>query len=477
MGDWLMKTVFELESGSRCSEQIEAGIEQIRGELPDGAVRDSLDLPELGEREVVKHYTNLSRLNYSVDTHFYPLGSCTMKYNPKINERVAGKPGLSRLHPLQDEDDIQGLLRVLLETERFLCSLTGMDAFSLQPAAGAQGELSGMLIFAAWFRSRKEKRNVILIPDSAHGTNPASCALAGFRTVTIKTDARGNVDLADLEENISEDVAGLMITNPNTLGLFDEHILEIAERVHSVGGLLYYDGANFNAIMGSARPGDMGFDVVHLNLHKTFSTPHGGGGPGAGPVGVRRDLAEFLPGFRVREEEGRYRLEEPANSIGSLTSFAGPVAVIVRAWCYILAHGGPGLRNVSCRAVQNANYLFQKLKRVFDVPFDRPVMHEFVLSGMALRQRGVRTLDFAKRLLDYGFYAPTVYFPLSVPEAIMVEPTETESRKTLDSFVEAVEKIIREIEDNPELVKSAPHTTPVRRVNEVLAARHPVLKQ
>ncbi len=432
-------------------------------------------LPELTEPELVRHFVNLSTQNMSVDTHFYPLGSCTMKYNPKRNERWAELPQFAAVHPYQPERTIQGMLALLFELQEMLAEIAGMDAVTLQPAAGAHGELTALLVAAAYFRHRKEKRSVVLVPDSAHGTNPASAAMAGFRLVQVKSTAEGLTDLADLERKLDRQTAVLMITNPNTLGLFERQIERICQVVHEVGGLVYLDGANMNAILGIARPGDFGADMMHYNPHKTFSTPHGGGGPGAGPVAVKRHLEPFLPSpIVVRSGEG-YRLQyDRPESVGRVRSFFGNVGILVRAYCYIRTLGPAGLRRVSQQAVLNANYLYARLREVLPIPYDGRPMHEFVASARHLkRDRGVSAMDIAKRLLDYGFHAPTVYFPLIVPEALMIEPTETENLATLDAFVQAVEQIVAE---SPEVLHCSPHTTPVSRPDEVAAARKPILR-
>lgn len=446
--------------------------------LPAGIRRTvPLDLPEVSEVDVVRHYTHLSSLNYGVDTGFYPLGSCTMKYNPKVNDWVAGLEGFRELHPLQPEETVQGLLELLAELERALAEIAGMDAVTLQPAAGAHGELTGILIVRAYFRHRGENRRTIIVPDSAHGTNPATAAMAGFTVKVVPSNRRGGVDVAALRRVVDGDTAGLMLTNPNTLGLFEEEILEIAAVVHEAGGLLYYDGANANAILGKVRPGDMGFDVVHLNLHKTFSTPHGGGGPGAGPVGVKAHLEPFLPVPRlVRGPDGLCWDADRPLSIGKVRSYYGNVGVLLRALAYILSHGPEGLKAVAETAVLNANYLLERLRPTYRPAVDRRVMHEFVLELGPQRERGASALDVAKRLIDYGFYPPTVYFPLVVREAMMVEPTETESKATLDRFAEALRAIDREIDEGLETLKTAPHDTPVRRLDEAEAARRPNLR-
>ncbi|MDD3001472.1 MAG: aminomethyl-transferring glycine dehydrogenase subunit GcvPB [Candidatus Riflebacteria bacterium] len=442
--------------------------------IPTKFLRKQLDMPSLSELETVRHFTRLSRMNHSVDIGFYPLGSCTMKYNPKVNENIARLPGFANIHPYQNADSVQGALKLLKTTEQYLAELTGMDAITLQPAAGAQGEMTGLLIIKAYHNKKGNNKKKILIPDSGHGTNPASCTMVGYEVVNIKSDDRGCIDIADLKANIAPDVAGLMITNPNTLGLFDENIGELATLVHSVDGLLYYDGANFNAIMGWTRPGDMGFDVVHLNLHKTFSTPHGGGGPGSGPVGVKAHLKEFLPTPRIVEKNNTYSFEDQNNdTIGAVLGSFGNFSVIVKALAYIMYSGKEGLKDASAYAVLNANYMMKKLKDTYYVPYDRFCKHEFVISGKTLAKQGVKTLDVAKRLLDFGYHSPTIYFPLIVEEAMMFEPTETESKDTLDSFIEVMEKIAKEAVENPDLLKNAPISTPVRRLDEATAARKP----
>ncbi|HZG75505.1 MAG TPA: aminomethyl-transferring glycine dehydrogenase subunit GcvPB [Paenibacillus sp.] len=435
-------------------------------------------LPEVYEVDVVRHYTALSRRNFGVDNGFYPLGSCTMKYNPKLNEDVARLPGFARLHPYQPESSIQGALELIYTLQRDLAAITGMDRVTLQPAAGAHGEFTGLMLIRAYHESRGEARTKVIVPDTSHGTNPASATAAGYETVTIPSNDRGLVDLEALRAAVGPDTAALMLTNPNTLGLFEEEIEEIASVVHGAGGLLYYDGANSNAILGIARPGDMGFDVVHLNLHKTMSTPHGGGGPGAGPVGVKKHLAPFLPTPTVeRRDDGTYFLDgdRPA-SIGRVKPYYGNFGILVRAYSYIRSYGPDGLRRVSELAVLNANYLLRRLAPAFDVPFDRVCKHEFVLSGKSLKAAtGVRTLDVAKRLLDFGYHPPTIYFPINVEECLMIEPTETESKETLDAFADTLLRIVEEARSDPELVKNAPYTTDVRRLDEATAARRPVL--
>ncbi len=476
------KLIFEISRPGRTAYSLpECDVPEVPASdfLPENLRRKcDARLPEVSEVDVVRHFTNLSRKNYGVDNGFYPLGSCTMKYNPKINEDLAKLPGFSGVHPLQPVETAQGCLEIIYRLERLLCEITGMDGFTLQPAAGAHGEMTGLMIIKAWHESRGEtKRRKIIVPDSAHGTNPASAAVVGFDIVEVKSNERGGVDIESLKSVLDDETAGLMLTNPNTLGLFDENIKTIADLVHEAGGLLYYDGANANAIMGISRPGDMGFDVVHLNLHKTFSTPHGGGGPGAGPVGVKDFLVPFLPVPVVTEKDGAYSLDyDRPQSIGKVKAFYGNFLVAVRAYAYIMTMGPEGLRRASESAVLNANYVMHKLKDYFMLPYDRTCMHEFVLSGQRQKEKGISTLDMAKRLLDYGFHPPTVYFPLIVREAIMIEPTDTESRETLDSFIEAMISIAKEAEECPEKVKSAPHSTVVSRLDEVKAARNIVVR-
>jgi len=446
---------------------------------PELARRRPPRLPEVAEPEVLRHFTELSTRNFGIDTGFYPLGSCTMKYNPRINERLAALAGFARLHPLVDDDAAQGALELEWRLQQILCEITGLDAVSLQPAAGSQGELTGLMLFHAYFaeRGEDERRRKIVIPDTAHGTNPASVTMAGYELTPVRTDARGNVDLDDLRAHVDERTAGLMLTNPSTLGLFDENIEEIRDIFHGAGALMYYDGANLNAVCGISRPGDMGFDVVHINLHKTFSQPHGGGGPGGGPIAVRESLAPYLPVPVVVREGDAYRLDyDRPRSIGKVRAFTGPFGVFVRSYAFMRAYG-PALREMSEVAVLNANYLLARLKDAYELPFDRLCMHEFVLSARALkREHGITALDVAKRLMDYGFHPPTVYFPLVVPEALMVEPTESEAKETLDAFADAMLAIAREAAEQPELLKEAPHDRPVRRLDEVRAVKQPVLR-
>ena len=451
--------------------------EAVENLIPKELLRTSLNLPELSEVDVVRHFTNLSRKNFGVDSGFYPLGSCTMKYNPKVNEEVAKLPGFTDIHPYQSEDEIQGILELLYNFERYLCAIFGYDAFTFQPAAGAHGELTALLMIKAYHGARdggRGTRKKIIIPDSSHGTNPASVSMVGYEAVVVKSDARGNIDLEALKQAVGDDTAGLMLTNPNTLGLFDEHILKVAEIIHQAGGLLYYDGANANATLEICRPAELGFDVAHFNLHKTFSTPHGCGGPGSGPVGVNKKLEPFLPVPRVVKEGARYalRLTRYPESIGKVHSFHGNINVIIKAYAYLRSLGAKGLKEVAENAVLNANYMMSRLKEHYYLKYDRVCQHEFVISAKWQKEKfGVRALDIARRLLDYGFHPPTVYFPLIVEEALMVEPTETESKETLDAFCEAMIAIAKECETNPDLVKNAPHTTPVKRVDETRAAR------
>jgi len=432
-------------------------------------------LPELSELDVVRHYTNLSTLNMSIDSNFYPLGSCTMKYNPKRNERLAALPGLGAQHPYQDESTLQGLLAILFDLQEILAEVAGLHAVSLQPAAGAQGELTALLVAAAYFRDRGEPRSQVLVPDSAHGTNPASAHLAGFEAVTIKSDSRGLVDLNDFKAKLSDQTAVFMITNPNTVGLFDPQIGEIASLIHDRGALLYLDGANMNAILGVVRPGDMGVDLMHYNPHKTFSGPHGGGGPGAGPIAVRDMLAPYLPAPLVaRDQNGTYHLEhDRPKSIGRVRAFFGNTGVLFRAYCYIRSQGPDGLKRVAEHAVLNANYLLSLVEDVYPVPLGSRCMHEFVASARSIaKERGIRAMDIAKRLIDFNFHAPTVYFPLIVSEAMMIEPTETESRETLEAFARVLRAIASE---DPQVLHDSPLTTPVSRPDEVKAAKTPVL--
>jgi glycine dehydrogenase subunit 2 len=434
-------------------------------------------LPEIAEPELVRHITALADRTFGVDTGFYPLGSCTMKHNPRINERLGRLPGFRDLHPHQEDEGAQGALELMWRLQEMLAEIAGLPAVTLQPAAGSQGELTGLMLMRAYFADRGEERDTIITADTAHGTNPASVTMSGYTLEKVETDERGNLDLADLRSKVNERTAGLMLTNPSTLGLFDEGIEEIAEIFHGVGALLYYDGANLNAVVGISRPGDMGFDIVHYNLHKTFSQPHGGGGPGAGPVAVRESIEPYLPSPLVVRDGDVYRLDhDRPKSIGRVRSFAGPFGVFVRSYSFMRSYG-PGLKEMSEAAVLNANYLLARLKDVYELPYDRYCMHEFVLSARGLkRDHGVSALDVAKRLMDYGIHPPTIYFPLVVSEALMIEPTETEPKERLDAFVEAMRRIAEEAGESPELLHEAPHTRPVRRLDEVRAVRQPVVR-
>lgn len=475
-------TIFELSSPGRTGVTFpQADVPSTP--LPDTLIRENLPLPELSEVDVVRHFTRLSRMNYCIDYGIYPLGSCTMKYNPRINEATARFPGFAYTHPLQPEETIQGNLYLMYHLQEWLKEIAGFSAISLQPAAGAHGELTGILMIRAYHQHRGDtKRTRVLIPDSAHGTNPATSAMSGFEVVPVPTDKNGNVDLEILRSLLDDTIAGIMLTNPNTLGLFEQNILEVTKLVHQVGGLVYGDGANLNALLGIARPGDLGIDVMHFNLHKTFSTPHGGGGPGAGPVGASERLKDFLPGPIVEiVEEGNedypplYGFREPKYSIGRVKSFYGHFGIMIRAYTYIAMHGPDGLRKVAENAVINANYLQARLRGTYKIPYDRICMHEFVVEGKWADAPEIIALDISKRLMDYDFHPPTNYFPLIVHDALMIEPTETESKQTLDAFADALIKIAEEAHTQPELLKSAPHNTPVRRVDEVKAAKDLVL--
>ena len=450
----------------------------LERDLPGALCRETLrEFPEVSEGEVVRHFTRLSQWNFSAATTLYPLGSCTMKYNPVINEVVARLPGFAQLHPFMPDDCAQGALALLADLERCLAEISGMDAISLQPAAGAQGELTGMKVIRAYHQAHGHPRKKVLIPGSAHGTNPASAALCGYAVVEVPTGSAGMLEAAIVAKHVDADVAALMVTNPNTLGLFEREIEPITELLHTHGALVYMDGANLNALMGVAKPGQMGADVIQFNLHKTFSTPHGGGGPGAGPVGVKTMLEPYLPVPRVVREGDRYAWSDAfPQSIGRVRSFYGNFGILVRAYAYILALGSDGLTQATRMAVLNANYLRKRLEQTYDLAHDEPCMHECVFSDRSFIQAGVKTLDIAKRLLDYGFYAPTIYFPLVVSGALMIEPTETESKETMDEFADALLTIAKEIEDNPTALKEAPVTTPVSRLDETRAARHPVLR-
>lgn len=474
------KLIFELSRKGRKGYSLPAcGWTASVDELPDGLRRSSApELPEVSEPDVVRHYTNLSQMNFGVDSGFYPLGSCTMKYNPKINEEIAAMPEFAGLHPLQPASTVQGVLRLYKELSEALSAITGMAEFTLNPFAGAHGELTGLMVIRRYHISRGDfKRTRIIVPDSAHGTNPASAAVCGLEVVQVKSNADGLVDVEDLKPLLDDTVAGIMMTNPNTLGLFEKDIKEIAALVHACGGLLYYDGANMNPLLGVVRPGDMGFDVMHLNLHKTFSTPHGGGGPGAGPVGVAAHLVSCLPVPKVIvKEDGALGIEnESGNACGRISGFMGNFGVLLRAYTYILMLGRQNVKMAGPLSVLGANYIKESLKDCYKLPISSVCKHEFVFDGLADHESGVTTLDVAKRLLDYGFHAPTIYFPLLFHQSIMIEPTETESKETLDSFIGVMRTIAAEASSDPETVRSAPHSSPVRRLDEVRAARQPVL--
>jgi glycine dehydrogenase subunit 2 len=475
-----MKLIYEKSQPGRRASAIPRPEGLPTPELPEELRRaEPPRLPEVPEFELVRHFTELSSRNFGVDTGFYPLGSCTMKYNPRVNERIVGLPGFASLHPLQDEDGAQGALELEWRLQEILAEVTGLDAVSLQPAAGSQGELTGLLLVRAYFadRGEGERRRRVVIPDTAHGTNPASVTMAGYELTHVKTDPRGNIDIDDLREKVDEQTAALMLTNPSTLGLFDENIEEIAQIFHGAGALMYYDGANLNAVCGISRPGDMGFDIVHINLHKTFSQPHGGGGPGGGPIAVRKMLEPFLPVPVVVRRDDVYALDyERAKTIGKVRGFTGPFGVFVRSYAYMRMYG-PRLREMSEAAVLNANYVLARLRDAYDLPFDRLCMHEFVLSARNLkRDHGATATDVAKRLMDYGFHPPTIYFPLVVPEALMIEPTETETKETLDAFCDAMLAIAREAAENVGVLKDAPHHRPVRRLDEARAVKNLVVK-
>lgn len=471
-------TIFELGSSDLgCVEAPAPDVPEVDLDVVLGGQRRTrtLGLPHVSEVDIARHYERLGSANFGLDTGFYPLGSCTMKYNPRIDERTCRLPGFAQTHPYQPESTVQGVLELMIGLQDALAEIAGLPAVSLQPAAGAHGELSSLMCIRAYHTAHGDARTRVIIPDSAHGTNPASVAMCGYKVTTIPSDANGGVDVDALRAALDTDVAALMLTNPNTLGLFDPNILAITQAVHEVGALAYCDGANMNAIMGKVRPGDLGFDAMHFNLHKTFSTPHGGGGPGSGPIAVSDALAAFLPGpVAVRTKDGAVTLHKPEHSIGRVRSFYGNVGVMVRAYTYVRALGGAGLQDASEQAVLSANYLKERLKDVYDLPFDQTCMHEFVLSGHRQRKEyGVHTLDIVKRLLDFGIHPPTIYFPLIVDEAIMIEPTETESKATLDRFVDVMVRIADEARTQPELLHDAPHDTPVRRLDEAKAVREP----
>lgn len=471
-----MRLLFEYETEHKQSQYLPVcDVEKV--ELPVQR-KQNLRLPTLCENEISRHYTELAKQTHGVNDGFYPLGSCTMKYNPKINDALAGLNGFTDIHPLQDIESVQGCLELMKETEDALCKITGMDAMTFQPAAGAHGEFCGLLLIKKYHEMRNDtKRNKIIIPDSAHGTNPASATMVGFKVVTIPSKEDGCVDLDAVRNAVGEDTAGLMLTNPNTVGLFDKHILEITQIIHDAGGLNYYDGANLNAIMGITRPGDMGFDVIHLNLHKTFSTPHGGGGPGSGPCGCKQFLAEYLPGVLPLKNEQGYDFMKPEHSVGAVKAFYGNFLVVVKTWAYLLSLGGEGIRETAMNAVLNANYMMHQLKDTYDLAYDQTCMHEFVISlNKEKHDCNVTAMDIAKALLDYGIHPPTMYFPLIVYEALMIEPTETETKETLDHAIDVFKQIMADAMKNPESIHQAPLLTPVRRLDEVKAAREPHLR-
>jgi glycine dehydrogenase subunit 2 len=474
-----MKLIFEKGTQGRGCELLpECDVPIIEATVQFKRKKE-LNLPQVSETEISRHYTDLMKRTFGVNDGFYPLGSCTMKYNPKVNEEIAKLHGFTDIHPLQPVETVQGCLEVLKLTQDYLSEVTGMDAIDLLPAAGAHGEYTGLKLIRAYHEDRKDnKRDKIIVPDSAHGTNPASAAMAGFSVINVPSTPEGYVDLEELQKVVGEDTAGFMLTNPNTIGMFDKNILEITKIIHDAGGLNYYDGANLNAIMGIARPGDMGFDVVHLNLHKTFSTPHGGGGPGSGPVGCKASLIKYLPSPRIIEKDERYEFEaKPAESIGRVKSFYGNFLVVVKALSYILTLGGEGLKDASENAVLNANYMMHQLKGSFDIPFTGHCMHEFVITLENLKhEKDVSALDFAKTILDYGMHPPTMYFPLIVHEALMVEPTETEAKETLDEVIAVYQKVMERAMSEPEVLHQSPSKTVIGRPDEVLAARTPILR-
>lgn len=475
------KLIFELSREGRVGYSLpknEFKGHNMSSELPSTMLRQSgTILPEADEQTVVRHYTNMSGNNFGVDSGLYPLGSCTMKYNPKINEEIAASTAFTQLHPMQPKESVQGALEVYYNTQRILSEICGMSEFTLNPYAGAHGELTGLMVVRTYHKRRGDtKRTKIIIPDSAHGTNPASAAVCGFDVVEVKSTADGTVDVEDLKPLLGDDIAGMMMTNPNTLGIFEKEIPEIAKLVHACGGLMYYDGANLNPLLGVCRPGDMGFDVMHVNLHKTFSTPHGGGGPGSGPVGVRKGLEQYLPNPHVKKaDDGTFFIDFDDEALGSISSFLGNFDVIVRAYTFLLSVGKENFAKMGSLAVLNANYIKESLKCCYELPISGLCKHEFVFNGLKDKSTGVTTLDIAKRLLDYGFHAPTIYFPLLFHEAMMIEPTETESKDTIDEFIAVMKDIAREAKENPDVVKSAPHNTPTRRMDDVAAVKEPKL--
>ena len=474
------KLIFEISRPGRVGYSLPKNefAEYTATSLPSNLLRDeAAELPEVSELDVVRHYTNVSNKNFGVETGFYPLGSCTMKYNPKINEEMASHAAFKGLHPLQSEDTVQGALAIYYHTARALSELTGLADFTLNPYAGAHGELTGLMVMRQYHLLRGDtKRTRVIVPDSAHGTNPASAAVCGLEIVEVKSTADGTVDTNDLRGLLDDTIAGIMMTNPNTLGIYETQVVEIAKLVHEAGGLLYYDGANLNPMLGASRPGDMGFDIMHINLHKTFSTPHGGGGPGSGPVGVAAHLVDCLPNPRVvKDENGKFKIQDSESSCGRVSAFLGNFAVVMRAYTYILSLGKE-IKHVGPIATLNANYVKESLRDAYYLPIDTVCKHEFVFDGLADKSTGVTTLDIAKRLLDYGYHAPTIYFPLLFHQSIMIEPTETESKETLDDFIDIMHRVAEEALADPDMVKSAPHSTPVRRLDETTAAKNPLLK-
>ncbi|MDE7409600.1 MAG: aminomethyl-transferring glycine dehydrogenase subunit GcvPB [Muribaculaceae bacterium] len=474
------KLIFELSRPGRVGYELPKNGFNTDGEkeIPSDLLRKTpLELPEVSELDVVRHYTNLSNKNFGVDTGFYPLGSCTMKYNPKINEEVAGMPQFASLHPLQDASTAQGALELYWNLQNALANLAGFAEFTLNPYAGAHGELTGLMVMRSYHMARGDhKRTKIIVPDSAHGTNPASAMVAGLEVVEVKSRPNGSIDIEDLKPLLNDEIAGIMMTNPNTLGMFETEIVEIAKLVHDAGGLLYYDGANFNPLLGKVRPGDMGFDIMHINLHKTFSTPHGGGGPGSGPVGVAEHLVRFLPNPHVKKgKDGKFYVENGDEALGSVSTFFGNFGVMMKAYAYILSLGKEGIKEVGPMATLNANYIKESLKDDYLLPIEGACKHEFVFDGLKDKSTGVTTLNVAKRLLDYGFHAPTIYFPLLFHESMMIEPTETESLETLDEFIDVMHKVAKEARETPDEVRNAPLTTIVRKLDETTAAKNPVL--
>lgn len=469
--------IFDLSKKDRIGYTIESS-ECLDVEIPSHLKREvDANLPEVSELDVVRHFTNVSQKNFGIENGFYPLGSCSMKYNPKMNDRLSSLPGFANIHPLQPASSMQGMLKIYDDLQKMLSEITGMHAYSLNSFAGAHGELAGLMIIKKYHEVNHDtKRHIIIVPDSAHGTNPASASVCGFDVLEIKSNLDGTINIDALKAALNDEVAGLMLTNPNTAGVFEKDILEVSQLVHEAGGLLYYDGANLNALLGHAKPGDMGFDITHLNLHKTFSTPHGGGGPGSGPVGVCEKLIDYLPTPFVKQSNGTYNFIHPTHSIGRIGAFYGNASVYLRAYIYILSLGRENLSKIGSYAVLNANYIQASLKDLYQLPIEQHAMHEFVFDGLIDQSTGVKTLDLAKRLLDYGVHAPTIYFPLIFHQSMMIEPTEVESKETLDAFIDIMRKVAKESIDHPELVKTAPHDTIIRRLDEVKAVRQPILK-